>query len=227
MASKAVAAVFFLLSPGALALLLPVPRGSVPCPVPNFRKTVCARSPRWGGGDAGRGGRRTGAQVFSTQPEKDQDAAPAPPPPTPKTFADAETMGLELFADGDFEGALEMFRKSLDLPGTGWDLSRARPAGGTHPTGGAPNPGGGVVRREFPSMAEVQCAKYNMACCHAALGDQGKSLDLLDEVLASGFDDYDTMRRDTSLAKLGPELEKLIDKFQPKNPLERLARFFA
>ena len=53
---------------------------------------------------------------------------------------------------------------SMSLPGTGWDLQRARSTGAS-PVGGASNTGGGFERKEFASTEEVQCAKYNTACC--------------------------------------------------------------
>ena len=90
-------------------------------------------------------------------------------------------MGLEMFGAGDYEGALAMFKKSLKLKGSGWDLARARTASTLHPTGGAPNPGGGLVRTEFASKEEVQCAKYNMACCHVKLGNRADALEMVEK----------------------------------------------
>ena len=166
----------------------------------------------------------------------DEDSAssvppPPPPPPPPKapaptSFIEAENIGLELFGTGDYQGALDMFSLSLNLKGSGWDLGRARTASSLHPTGGAPNPGGGLVRTEFASKEEVQCAKYNMACCYVKLGNRAAALDLIDTVLASGFDEFDTIRRDSTLSTLGTDLESLIESYKPKGPIEKVMRFF-
>lgn len=143
-------------------------------------------------------------------------AAPPPQPlPVPTTFVEAENFGLELFQQGDFSNALKMFKKSLDLPGSGWDLERARSAGPTNAVGGAPNPGGGIFRTEFASKEEIQCAKYNMACCHVSLGENARALELVEQVLASGFDDFDIIRKDSTLTKIGRDLDDLIERFEP------------
>jgi len=94
----------------------------------------------------------------------ESDEAKPPPLPQPKTFAEAERYGLEMFQDENFEGSKAMFEKSIGLKGSGWDLTRIRTASSS-PVGGSANQGGGFTRQEFASKEEIQCAKYNIACC--------------------------------------------------------------
>jgi hypothetical protein len=94
-----------------------------------------------------------------------EEAGPTPPPlPQPTSFAEAERYGLEMFQAANFAGSKAMFETSLGLKGSGWDLTRIRSASSS-PVGGAANQGGGFVRQEFASKEEIQCAKYNIACC--------------------------------------------------------------
>eukprot|EP00618_Florenciella_parvula_P014011 CAMPEP_0119502570 /NCGR_PEP_ID=MMETSP1344-20130328/23996_1 /TAXON_ID=236787 /ORGANISM="Florenciella parvula, Strain CCMP2471" /LENGTH=235 /DNA_ID=CAMNT_0007538789 /DNA_START=26 /DNA_END=733 /DNA_ORIENTATION=- len=151
-------------------------------------------------------------------------ASEAAPPPAPRplpdvgTFFEAEDVGLQMFKAGDYENAMRMFEKSMSLPGSGRDFNRARSGGGgTSAVGGAPNPGGGLFEQVFASKEEVQCAKYNMACCQTAMGNTQRGLELLEEVLDSGFTDFDTIRKDSTLSKLGAaQLDQLIEKYKPE-----------
>lgn len=48
------------------------------------------------------------------------------------------------------------------------------------------------------------------------LGDKAGALATLEEVLGSGFDEFDTMKKDSTLSSLGSELDQLISKFKKK-----------
>mmetsp|Transcript_15384 Transcript_15384/g.31624 ORF Transcript_15384/g.31624 Transcript_15384/m.31624 type:complete len:201 (-) Transcript_15384:68-670(-) len=151
----------------------------------------------------------------------DEEPPPAAAPlPVPTNFAEAEKYGLELFQKKNYEDSKSMFEQSLKLKGTGWDLTRLRTAS-PNPVGGASNQGGGFVKQEFASKEEVWCAKYNIACCQAQLGDKGGALETLDEVFSSGFEEFATVRKDTSLSLLGKDLEALLDKHK-KDPFFKL-----
>jgi hypothetical protein len=50
------------------------------------------------------------------------------------------------------------------------------------------------------------------------LGDRSGALKTLEEVLTSGFDEYETMRKDSTLTLLGKDLDVVIERFKPKNP---------
>ena len=127
-----------------------------------------------------------------------------PHPTAPHRTAPHRTAPHQMFKAGDYENAMRMFEKSMSLPGSGRDFNRARSGGGgTSAVGGAPNPGGGLFEQVFASKEEVQCAKYNMACCQTAMGNTQRGLELLEEVLDSGFTDFDTIRKDSTLSKLG------------------------
>jgi hypothetical protein len=164
---------------------------------------------------------RPRSHIFGHQATPEEENAPPPPPlPVPTSFAEAERYGLSLFKEKNFDGAKAMFEKSLNLKGTGWDMKRARSASAS-PVGGASNQGGGFVRVEFASKEEVQCAKYNIACCQAQLGNTVGALETLDQVFASGFDEFATVRKDASLSLLGQDLEALLEKYK-KEPFFKL-----
>lgn len=166
--------------------------------------------------------------AFPPPPSDDLVSPPPPPPlPTPTSFAEAERFGLDLFQAADYGAAKTMFEKSVSLKGTGWDLTRIRSASSS-PVGGAANQGGGFVRQEFASKEEIQCAKYNIACCQVKLGDKAGALATVAEVLESGFDEYETMRRDSTLAALGPDLDALLAQAQKNNfnPLSNVMGLF-
>ena len=104
------------------------------------------------------------AEDDASTSNNDDIPAASSPRPKPSTFFEAEQFGLEMFQAADYEGAIDMFTQSLSLKGSGWDLTRARSSSNS-PVGGGSNQGGGFVRKEFASKEEVQCAKYNIACC--------------------------------------------------------------
>jgi hypothetical protein len=82
------------------------------------------------------------------------------------------------------------------------------------------------VRTEFASKEEVQCAKYNIACCHVKLNNHAAALQMVEDVLASGFDEFATLRKDSTLSTLGRDLEGLIAMYKPKGPIEGVLNFF-
>ncbi|CAG9465973.1 unnamed protein product [Pedinophyceae sp. YPF-701] len=107
----------------------------------------------------------------------------------PATCRAALDMGMELYGEGDFKGALGMFEKSLDLPGSGF----MRIAG---------------TVREYacPSEGEEQAALYNMACAYCQMGpEEGgpkveAALACLKGAVEAGFEDVRAMEQDADLA---------------------------
>ena len=49
------------------------------------------------------------------------------------------------------------------------------------------------------------------------LGINGAALAMLEEVLETGFDDFTTIKKDSTLSQLGPDLDKLIAKYKKKS----------
>lgn len=57
---------------------------------------------------------------------------------------------------------------------------------------------------------------YNLACLYSLTGDVDFGLDELDAALANGFNDYDSLRRDSDLNRLRkhPEFTKVLEKYK-------------
>ncbi|GFR39842.1 hypothetical protein Agub_g338 [Astrephomene gubernaculifera] len=57
--------------------------------------------------------------------------------------------------------------------------------------------------------------QYNIACCYSMLDQVEEALKSLDLAMASGFDNFDQIRRDKNLAKLraSPKFQTLIEKY--------------
>jgi len=73
-----------------------------------------------------------------------------------------------------------------------------------------------VMTDSFSRVTEVyRVTQYNIACCYSSLGNLDASLEALERTLESGFENFDLIRRDKSLAKLraDPRFVSLIDKY--------------
>ena len=160
---------------------------------------------------------RLARHVRSAEPAPSEAAEPEEPLPelaaTYACFSDAEDAALALSKRGEKEAAIQLFEIALKLPGEGRDILRQRMAASS-PVGGS-RPVDGLEEVKFASRIEVQCAKYNIACCHAALGRSAEALDSLTEAFELGFDGYDTALEDSELQVLGPELDALVTRFRP------------
>ena len=69
---------------------------------------------------------------------------------------------------------------------------------------------------DFSRVTRVyRVTQYNIACCYSTLGQTDAGLDALDSALASGFEDYEKVRKDANLAKLreNPKFKTLIDRY--------------
>lgn len=114
----------------------------------------------------------------------------------PRRCKDAIDAGLELFAQREYQRAIDSFNLALELPGNG-----------AYRLPGSP--------REYlcPSDAEENAALYNMACCYAQLGQRDAALTCLEAVLENGFEDVATMLSDPDLSPVGgAELAALVDR---------------
>ena len=139
-------------------------------------------------------------------PAEPDDAASA----LPRKARDAIALGLQAFAEKEYEAAADLFQLSLTLPGSG----AARRAGS--PTEYA-----------VPSDGEAQSALYNLACCFAAQGRVGEGLEVIQSLLDAGFEDLASIRKDGDLAPLraGGKLDALLSAWDA--PLARVQRSLA
>ena len=116
---------------------------------------------------------------------------------TPKRSKQAIQAGLDLFSQGQYSAAVEMFQLALELPGSGVMRLSGSP-------------------KEYacPSEGEEQSALYNMACAYCKLGQVRAALTCLEGlVVDAGFEDADTIRNDPDLVMCqGAELEALLKK---------------
>ncbi|PSC71097.1 Tetratricopeptide-like helical [Micractinium conductrix] len=115
---------------------------------------------------------------------------------TPQRAREAIDAGLQKFAAGEYQTAVDLFQLSLELPGSG--VMRMS---------------GSVREYSCASEGEENAALYNMACCYAALGQKQAALTVLEALLDNEFDQVATIRSDADLAPLrGPDLDKLLSK---------------
>lgn len=121
---------------------------------------------------------------------------------------------------GRHEEAVKTFKKAMTLPGSRFDILREANVPGASPVGGAK---GGTTGRAVQTLDEFefQAAHYNMACAHAALGQEGESIVNLRQAFAYGFDNYAAVRGDPDLASVRATAEfgRLMEEVEPKfNP---------
>mmetsp|Transcript_56648 Transcript_56648/g.179036 ORF Transcript_56648/g.179036 Transcript_56648/m.179036 type:complete len:233 (-) Transcript_56648:210-908(-) len=116
--------------------------------------------------------------------------------------------GVSLFAGGDYDGALALFEKALDLPGAGTKKDRAKPA--------------------VLSPGEKQAAFFNIACCHSRLGNSVSGISAVNALLSVGYgnwitygagqamEDYKALTSSEDLAFLreSEEFEALLTKYK-------------
>jgi len=73
-----------------------------------------------------------------------------------------------------------------------------------------------VMTDSFSRVTEVyRVTQYNIACCYSSMRNVDSALEALERTLESGFDNFDLIRRDKSLAaaRADPRFEKIIDKY--------------
>mmetsp|Transcript_11513 Transcript_11513/g.15719 ORF Transcript_11513/g.15719 Transcript_11513/m.15719 type:complete len:193 (+) Transcript_11513:45-623(+) len=130
------------------------------------------------------------------------------------TFDDCEEKALKLCKEGNYADALPLFEQSLELPGDGFDIVRVQRT--ASPVGGAP-----VLRdleeTRFPSNEQKQTSYFNIAACHAQLGDDAKALDAIETALSLGFDDFELLTSDADFANLQSDIARLITKYKQQN----------
>lgn len=114
----------------------------------------------------------------------------------PETAREAIDLGLEVCKTGDWTGALALFRRALDLPGTGLKRYRDKP--------------------RLISDSERMAALYNIACCHSQLGESRNGLLALNEAMELGYADFPQIRRDPDLEALRQDerFEQLMARYE-------------
>lgn len=69
----------------------------------------------------------------------------------------------------------------------------------------------------FSRVTEIyRVTQYNIACCYSTIGNLPAAAEALDEAFAAGFENFDLVRRDKSLANLRADtkrFQKVIDKY--------------
>ncbi|KAK9918691.1 hypothetical protein WJX75_006025 [Coccomyxa subellipsoidea] len=135
-------------------------------------------------------------QTLSAGPE---DASIVRDVPEPEDARGAIAVGLDLYNSGQYETALGVFEKAMNLPGTGIKQFRDKPPA--------------------ISNGEKQAALYNIACCQSRLGQVEAGLMSLAGALGAGYEDYQQLREDPDLEAVRGDkrFEVLISKFNRSN----------
>ncbi|GKY95722.1 hypothetical protein MPSEU_000533000 [Mayamaea pseudoterrestris] len=122
----------------------------------------------------------------------------------PQTFREAEILGLKLMQNGNYQGAIKVFKNGLRLPGAKYDVVRSKRLQGPSPVGGS---FGGTESQSIQSLDEfeLQAAHYNMACAHAQLGQVEDAIACLETALQQGFDNFSTILGDPDLEVIQKE----------------------
>jgi tetratricopeptide (TPR) repeat protein len=118
--------------------------------------------------------RRARITMQEEQPAEAAEAAPAPP----ADYDEAEARGVELYQAGEYERAIRLFELATTLPGAGVDYRRTSNQGMIGSATAPPNPRG-MERTRFATPEQKLIAQYNIACCCAAMGDTGRTVDIL------------------------------------------------
>jgi len=141
----------------------------------------------------------------------DRDASATGESKTPskelKNAKEAIAAGQELFAQGQYSEALEIFREVFGLPGSGTMRYK-----------------GTVKELSCPSDAEISAALYNIACCHAQMGAVDTALDALDDACKAGFSQFEALSQDPDLAPVRKNPRYSLLLVQYDNPLAKITR---
>lgn len=134
----------------------------------------------------------------------------------PATYNEAEARGFELYKEKEYERAIRMFELAQTLPGDGMDYTREKSSGMVGSATAPPNPRGLRLER-FATPQQKLIAQYNIACCHAALGDEPRTVDLARQYLAQVRDPVDQineMLADPDFAPVREGLRGLRDEIK-------------
>lgn len=110
----------------------------------------------------------------------------------PATYSAAEERGFELYKAGEYERAIRMFELAQTLPGDGMDYTREKASGMIGSATAPPNPRGLRLER-FATPQQKLIAQYNIACCHAAIGDEPRVVDIARQYLQQVRDPVDAI----------------------------------
>lgn len=114
---------------------------------------------------------------------------------TPRRCRDAIEAGIAKMQAKDYQGALDLFQLSLELPGAGVMRMASSP-------------------KEYscPSEGEENAALFNMACAWSQIGENASAMTCVEALLDNNFDDFNALRIDPDLSSLqGLQLEELIN----------------
>lgn len=151
----------------------------------------------------------------SEEPAAEKPATPAPP----ETYDEAEARGFELYKTGEYERAIRLFELATTLPGAGVDYRRTSSGGMIGSATAPPNPRG-MERTRFATEEQKAIAQYNIACCCAAMGDTGRTVDVLRgylEAVAKPLQQLDEMLVDDDLKPVRAELKALRQEYAAKS----------
>ena len=108
---------------------------------------------------------------------------------------------------GEFERAIRLFELATTLPGAGVDYRRTSNQGMIGSATAPPNPRG-MERTRFATPEQKLIAQYNIACCCAAMGDTGRTVDILRaylEQVSKPVAQLDGMLTDDDFAPVCPQ----------------------
>eukprot|EP00316_Scyphosphaera_apsteinii_P017713 CAMPEP_0119305324 /NCGR_PEP_ID=MMETSP1333-20130426/6349_1 /TAXON_ID=418940 /ORGANISM="Scyphosphaera apsteinii, Strain RCC1455" /LENGTH=194 /DNA_ID=CAMNT_0007308397 /DNA_START=93 /DNA_END=677 /DNA_ORIENTATION=- len=145
----------------------------------------------------------------------------------PESYDDAEKRGMELFQQGEFERAIRMFELAQTLPGAGIDFVREKQSGMIGSANAPPNPRG-LRKDRFATPQQKLIARYNIACCAAAMGDTSRAMQILSEYtqqVRQPIDAVNEMLVDEDLVTLRSPLRELRDELKNQQAKEQKTLF--
>ena len=161
--------------------------------------------------------RRRAQCRIAMQEEEPAEAAEAAPAP-PADYDEAEARGIELYQAGEYERAIRLFELATTLPGAGVDYRRTSNQGMIGSATAPPNPRG-MERTRFATPEQKLIAQYNIACCCAAMGDVGRTMDILRKYLEQveqPVTQLDDILKDADFAPVREQVRELRNEYVKK-----------
>lgn len=119
---------------------------------------------------------------------------------------------------GEYERAIRLFELATTLPGAGVDYRRTSNQGMIGSATAPPNPRG-MERTRFATPEQKLIAQYNIACCCAAMGDTGRTVDILRgylEQVEQPVAQLDGMLTDADFAPVRAQVQELREEYLAK-----------
>jgi len=132
------------------------------------------------------------------------------------SYDDAEARGMELFQAGEHERAIRMFELAQTLPGDGVDLKRVKQGGMIGSAFAPPNPREWAEDR-FATAEQKLIARYNIACCYAAMGDKPRCMEMLSSYaskVGEPLNQINEMLVDPDLINVRDELRSMRESYK-------------